>query len=368
MALKAFLPALVSASAAAATAASPYVTASPAFKSILGSSPKLTVIINQSLPLFHEAFIYHPPTDSLFVTSTYLTDPSINNNQTGQYLTVVTNASSSQPQLQILDQLPVANPISGTRYLHGGADKLVFAALGNMQNDPPGGLYFINPYAPFNTTPLTTSYGDYPYDGLDDATALPDGSVYFTDLIYGYLHGLKPEPVLPNQVYRYDPKTNTTRAMADQFDRPNGITRSPDGTVIYIGDTGANVGDGTLDYTAQRSIYALTAKSTPSGTGDSAGPFLTDRRVFALPLVGAADGIKTDTEGNVWGLSTDGLHVWDPSGNFLGKILLDDEGNGGNFGFGKPGVVFIGGTTALFKLEISKSVVGTGVYAEDDDD
>ncbi len=127
-------------------------------------------------------------------------------------------------------------------------------------------------------TPLTTSYGEYPYDGPDDATVLPDGSIYFTDLIYGYLHGRRSNPYLPNQVYRFDPSTNTTRAMADQFSRPNGITRSPDGQVIYVGDTGANVGDGTVDLTAQRSIYALTAKNTVSGAGGNAGPFLTDRR------------------------------------------------------------------------------------------
>lgn len=364
MEVKIFLLAFAIASGVIA-AALDYVTASPIFKSILGASPRLTVIVNQSLPLFHEGCIYHPPTDSLFVSSIYFEDPSVNNNQTGQYLTRVTNVSSSNPQYEVLDHLPLANPISGVRYLHGGSDKIVLAVLGNMKNEPPGGIYFLNPYPPFNTTPLTTSYGDYPYDGSDDATVLPDGSIYFTDLIYGWLEGIKPAPVLPNQVYRYDPKTNTTRAMADQFSRPNGITRSPDGTVIYVGDTGANVGDGTLDYTAQRSMYALTAKNISSRGSGSVGPFLTERRVFALPQVGAVDGMKTDTKGNVWGLSTDGLHVWDSSGNFLGKILLDTAEQGGNFGFGAPGVVFIGGTTVLLKLEIADSVVGTGVYTED---
>lgn len=234
----------------------------------------------------------------------------------------------------------------------------------HLENDPPGGVYSLNPYPPFNVTPLTTSYGDYPYNGPDDATIFPDGSIYFTDLNYAWIHELRPEPLLPNQVYRYDPSSNTTRAMADQFTRPNGITRSPNGQVIYVGDTGISYGDGSLNYTAQRSIYALTARNTPSGVNGTAGPFLTDRRVFALPLVGAVDGIKTDTKGNVWGLSTDGLHVWDPSGNFLGKILLEDLGEGGSVGFGKPGEIYISGGTNLIKLNVATSVVGTGVYTE----
>ncbi|RKU39846.1 hypothetical protein DL546_000516 [Coniochaeta pulveracea] len=193
---------------------------------------------------------------------------------------------------------------------------------------------------------------------------MPDGSVYFTDVVYGWLHGRRPQSQLPNMVYRYDPSTNTTRAMADLISRPNGITRSPDGSVIYVGDTGVNVGDGTLDYTAQRAIYAHTQKTTPSGTGANAGPFLTDRRVFALPYVGVADGLKTDTQGNLWGLSTDGLHVWDASGNFLGKVLIEDEQQGGNFGFGKPGEVYIVGGNVLFKMEVASTVIGTGVYSE----
>lgn len=363
MALNAFL--LTLAGASVVTAESPFVINSPIFESILGPNPQLSIVINQSLPLFHEGCIYHPPTDSMFVVSEYFNHPSINNNQPGQYISHVTNLSSSSPHYRTLGDIPLAIPISGTRYLHGGADKIVLAVTGNLQNDPPGGLYFLDPYPPFDVTPLTTSYGDYPYDGPDDATALPDGSIYFTDVIYGYLHGRKPQPLLPNQVYRYDPRTDSTRAVADQFSRPNGITRSPDGSVVYVGDTGANVGDGTLDFTAQRSIYAYTASNTTSGACGTAGPFLTDRRVFALPLVGVADGLKTDTRGNVWGLSTDGLHVWDASGNFLGKILLEDEGQGGNFGFGKPGEIYITGTTALFKLEIADSVIGTGVFTED---
>ena len=346
---------------AVVAAESPYVVASPAFNSIPGRNPTVRVVFNESLELFHEGGIYHPPSDSLFVTTSRIQDPSINNNKEGQYLVHITNLSSTKPQFKVLPDLPLANPITGGRYQYGGTDKIAIAALGNMELDPPGGIFALDPYPPYEVTPLTTSYGDYPYDGPDDATVLADGTIYFTDLFYGLIEGIKPKPLLPAQVYRYDPRTNTTRAMADQFLRPNGITHSPDGKVIYVGDTGVNYGDGNLDYTAQRSIYALTVKNTPSGAHGEAGPLLTDRRVFALPLVGAVDGIKTDTKGNVWGLSTDGLHVWDSSGNFLGKILLEDVGVGGNFGFGKPGEVYVTGTTVLFKINISKSIIGTGV-------
>ncbi|KAI1608463.1 hypothetical protein EDD36DRAFT_448254 [Exophiala viscosa] len=344
------------------SAASPFVISSPAFETILGTNPKLSVVFNVTLPLFHEAGIYHAPTDSMFIVSDTFSDPSITNGEMIQVLVHVTNLSTDNPQYTILNETSLANPVSGARYLHNGADLIALVCIGSMNDATPAGLFFLNPYPPFNVTPLTTSYGNYPYNSPDDATVFPDGSIYFTDPVYGFTNGLRPPPYLPNQVYRYDPATNTTRAIVDAFGRPNGVTHSPDGTILYVGDTGANIGNGTIDTQGQRSTYAFSVRMLPSGVdGSMAGPFVTDRRVFAMPDVGANDGLKTDLNGNVWGQSTDGLHVWTPSGEQLGKVLYGD-GDGGNLGFAEPGEVYLMAEQVLYKLEISNTVVGTGVF------
>ncbi|KAK4939459.1 hypothetical protein LTR10_020265 [Elasticomyces elasticus] len=342
------------------SAVSPFVISSPAFETILGSNPTLSVVFNRTLPLFHEAGIYHPPTDSMFVVSDTFSDPTITNGQEVQVLVHVTNLSTDKPQYTILNVTSLPNPTSGARYLHNGADLIAMVCIGSSATS--GGLFFLNPYPPFNVTPLTTSYGPYPYNSPDDATVMPDGSIYFTDPVYGFTNGLRPPPYLPNQVYRYDPATNTTRAIVDGFGRPNGVTHSPDGTILYIGDTGADVGNGTIDTQGQRSTYAFSVRNLPSGVdGSTVGPFVTDRRVFAMPDVGANDGLKTDLHGNVWGQSTDGLHVWTPNGELLGKVLYAD-GDGGNLGFAEPGEVYLMAETVLYKLDISNTVVGTGVF------
>ena len=348
--------------AARSSSSSPFVVASQSFTNILGANPKLTLIFNVSQPLFHEGGIYHPPTDSLFAVSDAINDPSIENNQTTQVLVHIANISSD-PKYTLLTNISISRPTSGARYLHGGVDLIALLGAGNEADNPPAGLYFLNPYPPFNVTPLTTSYGSYPYNSPDDATVFPDGSIYFTDPVYGSVEGLRGPPSLPNQVYRYDPAKNTTRVVADGFGRPNGITHSPDGSVLYVGDTGASIGNGTIDTQGQRSTYAFSVRMLPSGTSGMAGPFVTDKRVFAMPDVGANDGLKTDTAGNVYGQSQDGLHVWNPSGELLGKVLYVD-GDGGNFGFARPGVLYVMGGTVLYKLEVVKTVVGTGVYPE----
>jgi len=108
---------------------------------------------------------------------------------------------------------------------------------------------------------------------------------------YGYGEGDDSAPLLPNQVYAYSSALDDVRVVADGFGRPNGISVSPDGGTIYIGDTGASIGNGTLDAQGPRTIYAF----------DRHGGFLTNRHVFAMSqqALSAPDGVKVDSQGNV---------------------------------------------------------------------
>ena len=51
---------------------------------------------------------------------------------------------------------------------------------------------------------------------------------------YGFLSHFRPEPLLPHQVYRFDPVTGSVRVVADGFDRCNGIAFSPDGSTAFM--------------------------------------------------------------------------------------------------------------------------------------
>ena len=84
-----------------------------------------------------------------------------------------------------------------------------------------------------------------------------DGSIWFTDPIYGHEQGFRPKPELPNQVYRYDPINDNIRAVADGFGRPNGLCFAPDEQTLYVTDTDYIHGDGTTDATRASSMYAL---------------------------------------------------------------------------------------------------------------
>ncbi|OCT48397.1 protein AkeP [Cladophialophora carrionii] len=330
-----------------------FYTASPDFQIILGSHPKVTLLAESEQPLFHEGGVYYPPTRSLFVTSDVVPDPSTANG-TMQIISHVTGNLTNAATVQVTQLNATSHaipfPLGGYRYL-AASNVLVWAGQGSPTQ--PWGLWFLNPEPPFNATQVLSSYGVYEYNSPNDVAVTPSGEIYFTDPIYGAEYGFRPAPQLPNQVYRYNPASGTVRAVADGYIRPNGIGINQDGSIVYIIDTGAQPGDGTIDATGPRTIYALDVQGrTKNGTGG----FLCNRRLFSLPSFGGAKGVKTDTLGNVYVGLDDGVSVFDDDGNLLGKILIDDVAN---IGFGEPGVLFTMGQTKLWRIDLSRAIVGS---------
>lgn len=50
----------------------------------------------------------------------------------------------------------------------------------------------------------------------------------------GFTSDQKPAPLMPNQVYMFDPVTGLVRMVADNFVTPNGIAFNPSGKIGYM--------------------------------------------------------------------------------------------------------------------------------------
>ena len=79
---------------------------------------------------------------------------------------------------------------------------------------------------------------------------------------------------------------------------------------------------------------------------------LINRRVFAYCASRVPDGIKCDTNGNVYSGCGDGTHVWDSKGVFLGKIKVDHKGCA-NLVFGPPGTLFMLGEDKIYRVDLA---------------
>lgn len=207
---------------------------------IIGAEPTIRLCLeNKSYPWAHEACVYIPSSSDVFITSNRIIAQ-----EDGKQKIIISKVNiSGEPFTceEINADVSMAN--GGVNYLEG----VLFCAQGTV--DQSSGLVYMEATTPYRTVPILESFYGRQFNSPNDVVVHKDGSIWFTDPVYGSEQGFRPPPQLPNQVYRYDPATKSIRAMADGFGRPNGISFSPNQTVIYITDTDYIHGDGTTNAT-----------------------------------------------------------------------------------------------------------------------
>ncbi|KAL1859688.1 hypothetical protein VTK73DRAFT_7495 [Phialemonium thermophilum] len=311
------------------------------FRSILGPSPKLKLLLRiDEYPFAHEAGVFFPDTDELFITSNQFQDKDGAGKRV-QISKVCLASGQAAPTLEAIDSELIDYANGGTMY-EGG---VLLCAQGSGAK--PSGLFHMEASPPYRTTPVVTSYLGRPFNSVNDVVVHGDGSIWFTDPSYGHDQGYRPRPSLPNLVYRYDPATQSIRAVADGFGRPNGICFSPDQQTIYVTDTD-QVRGMWIDQSRAASIYAFDVVYR---YGE---PFLMNRRLFTVADSGIPDGIKCDTLGNVYSGCADGIHVWSPGGVLLGKIVI--PGGVANFCFGRGGQLFALNEHRLWRAQLASHI------------
>lgn len=211
---------------------------------LFGPSPQLTLLCqNSDYPFAHEAGVYIEKDNTLIITSNQFTDPT-----TGDRMIQITRVhlphdGSSEARCEEVNPsgVPMAN--GGVNYQNG----TLICAQGTKTE--PGGIIYMDSEPPYNTRSIVSSFHGREFNSVNDVVVHSDGSIWFTDPIYGYEQGIRRPPQLPSQVYRYHPDSRSIRAVADGFGRPNGICFSPDEKIVYITDTDHIHGDGTTDLT-----------------------------------------------------------------------------------------------------------------------
>ena len=184
--------------------------------------------------------------------------------------------------------------------------------------------------------------------GPNDVVVKSDGSIWFSDNgagIRGNYLGHKAEPELPYRVYRIDGRTGEMTVAIGDMARPNGLAFSPDERRLYVVDTPAEP--------KTTHVYDIVADGTKAANG---------RVFFATP--GWADGIRVDTEGNVWcgfsgGEAEDGVAVFAPDGTLIGRILLPERCANVCFGGEKRNRLFMAASQSVYALYVeAQGVLG----------
>ena len=180
----------------------------------------------------------------------------------------------------------------------------------------------------------------------NDVVVHPDGSVWFTDPMYGIrgnYEGFKAESENKPAVYRVDPASGEVAMMSDEMSGPNGLCFSPDHRTLYVADTGAG-----------REIRAY----------DMDGRTLRNSRRFAQltqPGSGApaaADGIRCDVDGNVWAGARPGVQVIAADGAAIGVIRLPENCANVCFGGARRNRLFMTASQSLYAVYVETQGAG----------
>lgn len=198
-------------------------------------------------------------------------------------------------------------------------------------------------------TVIADKFEGKPLNAPNDGAVHPDGSIYFSDPGYGILmnyEGNKAEMQLKEAVYRADPKTGRVEKLTDEIYKPNGLCFSPDYKKCYVADTGA-----THYPNAPKVIKVWDIVDNKLRNG---------KQFCSMELAGVgaglADGIRCDTDGNIWssagwvGDKYDGVHIFAPNGDRIGQILLPEICSNLCFGGVKRNRLFMTGSQSLYAV------------------
>lgn len=178
-------------------------------------------------------------------------------------------------------------------------------------------------------TTLAERFEGKRFNSPNDVVTGPDGALYFTDPTLDLPSGQKQE--IPFQgVYRLDDGGHATLLVKDML-QPNGLAFSPDGKRLYVDDSD------------RKDIRVFDFHS--DGT-------VTNERVFGEEKGsgGVPDGMRVDTEGNLFVVGPQGIWVWDARGHHLGTIITPEQPANLTWGDNDYGTLYITATTSVYRI------------------
>jgi gluconolactonase len=177
-----------------------------------------------------------------------------------------------------------------------------------------------------NVTTLVDSYDGLRLNGPNDVWVAPDGSIYFTDPVFGPPPG---EIELPGQyIYRLPVHGGELERVSDALQLPNGLVGTPDMKWLYVTESGG-------------STYRYAIASDGSLTG----------KTFYAPRSG--DGMTLDADGNVYVADDYDVWVYDPAGRLLERIRPPEPPSNVTFGGQDGRTLFITAYTSVYGLAMA---------------
>jgi len=185
-------------------------------------------------------------------------------------------------------------------------------------------------------TPLATQYNGQPLRAPNDVIADSRGGIYFTDPAPRPAPDVAPKE--PGNVHYLTPKGEVI-LLDGQIRRPNGLTLSLDGKILYVGDT-----EGEF-------VYAFDVGADGRVSNKREFARLLEPEKGSLGPRSRADGMAIDAMGRLYVTTAAGIQVVDSRGKHLGIIRLPSVARNAAFGGKDRRTLYLTAVASLYRVQ-----------------
>jgi gluconolactonase len=153
------------------------------------------------------------------------------------------------------------------------------------------------------------------FNSPNDLVFAKNGDMYFTDPPYGLPKWADdPKKELDFQgVYRLSAKGELT-LLTKEMSRPNGIALAPDEKTLYVANSDPD-----------KAVWMAFPINADGALGKGKQIHDATADVKASPNKGLPDGMKVDAKGNIFATAVNGVYVFSPDFQFIGRIVTNDK-------------------------------------------
>ena len=180
-------------------------------------------------------------------------------------------------------------------------------------------------------TIVADRYRGKQFNSPNDVVLGPDGAIYITDPTSDLPKGQKQETPFQG-VYRIA-KNGKVALLTKEIGQPNGLAFSPDGKKLYVDD----------DQDLNIRVYDFH----PDGT-------ISNGRIFGSEKApekdGVPDGMRVDTDGNLYVVGPRGIWIWSAAGEHLGTIVVPEQPANLTWGDAGYSTLYITAGTSVYRI------------------
>lgn len=188
-----------------------------------------------------------------------------------------------------------------------------------------------------NRQVLVSHYQGKELNSPNDVIVGKNGDVFFTDPYFGRNPcrvGVARDRQLGFQgVYRYEREIQQLTLLSDEFENPNGLCFSNDEKLLYVADS------------PRKHIKVFECKNNQLVNG---------KLLVEIDSLGSGlpDGLKVDSQGNIYCCAQGGIHIFDKNGMKLGLLKMPEQT--ANFNWGDEGLlsIYLAASTTLYRVKV----------------